>query len=286
MRRGPTLPGRPPAERPRTTALRAGPAPHSSHRRRLLTAAALVLALVASALGAAACGGSSSRDDAVKLHVLAAASLTEAFTRLGADFEAAHPGTAVVFDFAGSQDLVAQIGQGAPADVLATADTASMDAVAGDAAAPQIFATNQLEIVVAPGNPEGVTGLESLARPELKVVLAAPEVPAGKYAQAVLARAGVTVKPVSLEESVKGVVTKIALGEADAGIVYVTDVRAAAGEVAGVAIPTDANVTADYPIATLEESGASAQAQAFVDYVLSPAGQQTLQGFGFGPPPS
>jgi molybdate transport system substrate-binding protein len=245
----------------------------------------IVFALVASALGGAACGGSSPDGDQITLHVLAAASLTEAFTEMGADFAADHPGVKVVFDFAGSQDLVAQIGQGAPADVVATADTSSMGDLAAAVSDPRTFATNQLAIVVAPGNPAGVTGLPSLSDTALKVVLAAPEVPAGKYAQDVLAGAGVTLKPVSLEVSVKGVVTKVALLEADAGIVYVTDVRAAADEVTGVAIPADVNVTAQYPIATLEESGAPAQAQAFVDYVLSPAGQQTLQSLGFGPPP-
>lgn len=234
--------------------------------------------------GAGACGGSSG-DDATTLHVLAAASLSEAFTEIGAGFEEEHPGVKVVFDFAGSQDLVAQIGQGAPADVLATADTATMARVSGDTAAPQVFATNELAIAVAPGNPLGISGLAALADPRLKVVLAAPEVPAGKYAAGVLARAGVKVKPVSLEENVKGVVTKVALDEADAGIVYVSDVQAAGDEVGGVAIPAAQNVTATYPIARLKTAASTFVADQFIGYVLSEDGQRALRDAGFGAAP-
>ena len=232
----------------------------------------------------AACGGSSA-GDAATLHVLGASSLNEAFTEIGAAFEEAHPGVKVVFDFAGSQDLVAQVGQGAPADVIATADTSSMDELAGQTAASQAFATNGLALAVAPGNPLGITGLASLADPGLKVVLAAPEVPAGRYAQEVLARAGVTVKPVSLETSAKGVVTKVALGEADAGIVYASDVTAAGGDIEGVGIPAGQNVTATYPIARLKEADSTFVADQFIEYVLSDAGQQTLRDFGFGAAP-
>lgn len=281
MTRRSTPPGRAAgAGPPRAAGPVAQPPPLSCLARRLAFAAFLALA-VASLLGSAACGGSSG-DDATTLHVLAAASLSEAFTEIGADFEQDHPGVKVVFDFAGSQDLVAQIGQGAPADVLATADTSTMERVSGDTTTPQVFATNELAVAVAPENPLGVTGLASLADPDLKVVLAAPEVPAGRYSADVLARAGVTVKPVSLEENVKGVVAKVALGEADAGIVYVSDVRAAGGEVGGVTIPSDQNVTATYPIATLKEAGSTFMADQFVKYVLSDAGQQTLRRFGFG----
>ncbi len=207
-----------------------------------LLAALLVLAtlaLAAAACGAASGSSASSGGEPREISVFAASSLTDAFTRLGEDFTAAHPGVTVTFNFAGSNDLVTQLQQGAPADVLATADTRSMEAAGDLAGAPQAFAGNKLVIAVAPGNPEHITGLADLAREDLKVVLAAPEVPAGKYAEEVLAEAGVTVKPVSLEVSVKGVVTKVSLGEADAGIVYATDVDAAQGKLEGVAIPDD-----------------------------------------------
>ena len=219
------------------------------------------------------------------LNVFAASSLTDAFTQLGSDFTAAHPDVKVSFDFAGSNDLVTQLQQGAPADVLATADTGNMDKAGDLAGAPQAFAGNKLIIAVEPGNPEHITGLADLARKDLKVVLAAPEVPAGKYAEEALGKAGVTVRPVSLEVSVKGVVTKISLGEADAGIVYVTDVEAAKGKIDGVAIPDDQNVIASYPIATLSGSEYPDDAKAFVDLVLSDEGQKVLADNGFLPAP-
>jgi molybdate transport system substrate-binding protein len=240
--------------------------------------------LAASLLSAAACGGSTG-GDATTLHVLAASSLNEAFTEIGAAFEKEHPGVKLVFAFAGSQDLVAQIGQGAPADVIATADTSSMGKLAGQTTSPQVFATNELAIAVPPGNPRGVTGLASLSDPDLKVVLAAPEVPVGKYAQEVLTRAGVSVKPASLEPSAKGVVTKVALGEADAGVVYSSDVTAAGGDIDGVSIPAGQNVTAAYPIARLKDAQSTFVADRFVEYVLSDAGQRTLRAFGFGAAP-
>ncbi len=264
------------------------PPPPPSHcrsavRLRVLLAVALVLlASLASACGAASSSGG---DDQRELSVFAASSLTEAFTELGDQFTAAHPDVKVTFAFAGSSDLVTQLQQGAPADVLATADTSNMDKVASLTGAPQAFAGNQLIIAVEPGNPKHITGLADLADPDLKVVLAAPEVPAGKYAEEALAKAGAAVQPVSLEVSVKGVVTKVSLGEADAGIVYVTDVAAAQGKIEGVAIPADQNVTATYPIATLKESASPEDAQAFVDLILSPEGQKVLAEYGFLPAP-
>jgi molybdate transport system substrate-binding protein len=246
----------------------------------LLLAALLLLPLVAG------CGeaSSGSEGESTQITVFAAASLTDAFTRLGETYTVVHPGTTVRFSFAGSQDLVAQLQQGAPADVLATADTKTM-AMVGDAVdTSATFAGNKLVIVVAPGDPEGIESLNDLARKDLKVVLAAPEVPAGKYAQEVLDRAGVTVHPVSLEVSVKGVVTKVSLGEADAGIVYVTDVSAAGGAVDGVAIPDADNVVATYPIAVVTASAQAEAAQAFVDLVLSEDGQAVLKDYGFLPP--
>jgi molybdate transport system substrate-binding protein len=243
----------------------------------------LVALLVGLAVLASACGSASdtTAGQARTLRVFAASSLTDAFTQLGGDFTAAHPGVKISFNFAGSNDLVAQLQQGAPAGVLATADTGNMDAVGDLVGTPQAFAGNKLIIAVEPGDPQHITGLADLARKDLKVVLAAPEVPAGKYAQEALGKAGVTVEPVSLEVSVKGVVTKISLGEADAGIVYVTDVDAAKGKIDGIAIPDDQNVIASFPIATLTGSKYPDDARAFMDFVLSDAGQKVLADNGF-----
>ena len=249
---------------------------------------AIVVALLAAlAVAATACGTASdtTAGQPRTLNVFAAASLTDAFTQLGSDFTAAHPDVKVSFNFAGSNDLVTQLQQGAPADVLASADTSNMEAAGDLVGPPQAFAGNKLIIAVEPGDPQHITGLADLARKDLKVVLAAPEVPAGKYAQEALRKAGVTVKPVSLEVSVKGVVTKISLGEADAGIVYVTDVDAAKGKIDGIAIPDDQNVIASYPIATLTGSKYPDDARAFMDFVLSDGGQKVLAENGFLPAP-
>jgi molybdate transport system substrate-binding protein len=252
-----------------------------------LTAVLAVAALVLAACGGGdeTSGGSSSAS-AGEIKVFAAASLTAAFTKLGEDFTAANVGTKVTFNFAGSQALATQIQQAAPADVFASADIANMDKVKDLVNTPQNFASNLLAIVVEKGNPKDVKGLEDLASPDLKVVLAAEEVPAGKYAKQVIDQAGVSVAPVSQEDNVKAVVTKVSLGEADAGIVYVTDVTAGGDKVEGVDIPEDQNVTATYPIATVKATKAQDKAQAFMDLVLSGQGQQVLEQFGFLPPPT
>ena len=244
--------------------------------------------LLAVAVLAAACGGKSrsSGGSPTEIKVFAAASLTAAFTKLGQQYTAANGGTKVTFDFAGSQALATQIRQGAPADVFASADTTNMDKAKDLVATPQNFASNRLRIVVEKGNPKGVEGLADLARGDLKVVLAAPDVPAGKYAQQILDKAGVTVKPVSQEDNVKAVVGKVSLGEADAGIVYATDVAAGGDKVAGVDIPKDQNVLATYPIAVVKASRNQDAAQAFVDLVRSTEGQRVLDGYGFLPPPT
>ena len=291
MTEGSTLRGRGAETEPRGAALTAARLPHPllEGRRRHYAGLLVAVLLAAALLGAAACGGESSTSGGAassSINVFAAASLTDAFTELGDDFTAAHPGVDVSFNFAATNDLVTQIQHGAPADVFASADTASMDKAGDLMSTPQVFAGNTLAIAVAPSNPENVTRLTDLGRSDLKVVLAAPEVPAGKYAREILDRAGVTVKPVSLEVTVKGVVTKVALGEADAGIVYVTDVSAAKGEIGSVAIPAAQNVIASYPIATLVSSEDAASAQAFVDLVLSDQGRRVLAGYGFLPPPS
>jgi molybdate transport system substrate-binding protein len=257
-------------------------------RSRIRVAAVLAVA----ALVLAACGGSDDNTSSggssaspAEIKVFAAASLTAAFTKIGEDFTAAN-GTKVTLNFAGSQALATQIQQAAPADVFASADITNMDKVKDLVGPPQIFASNQLQIVVEKGNPKGVKGLDDLANPDLKVVLAAPDVPVGKYSQQALEKAGVTVKPVSQEQDVKAVVSKVSLGEADAGIVYTTDVTAGGDKVEGVDIPEDQNVVATYPIATVKASKAPDQAQAFMDYVLSDQGQQVLKSYGFGPPPT
>jgi len=200
--------------------------------------------------------------------VLAAASLAEAFAGLGA-----------TLSFAGSQQIVAQVEAGAPVDVVATADVESMARLvrAGLVDEPVEFARNRLAIAVEPGNPRRIAGLGDLARDGLRVVLADPSVPAGRYAREVLDRAGVRVRPVSLELDVKAVARTVAGGEADAGIVYATDV----GPPARVDIPDAANVVASYPVAVVRSAANRPAARAFVDRLLGPAGRQALSEHGF-----
>ena len=221
------------------------------------------------------------------LTVFAAASLTAAFTEIGDAFMVEYPGSTVTFNFAASSELVTQIGEGAPADVYASADLGNMlkltDA-GGNATEPIVFATNLAEIIVAAGNPAGITGVADLADDDLIVVQCAPEVPCGKYATQVFESAGVTVTPKSLEQNVKAVVSKVALGEADAGIVYVTDVTAAGADAEGVEIPADVNVVAEYPIAAVADPPNLDAAQAFIDFVVGPQGQEILAEYGFHEP--
>lgn len=233
---------------------------------------------------APAVGAGSARGD---ITVFAAASLTESFTAVGEAFEAANPDARVELNFASSSELVAQIGEGAPADVYASADEANMQRLvdAGDHAAPPVvFARNSLAIAVEPGNPLGVEGLADLADPDLVVVTCDPEVPIGAYSEQLFANAGAEVEPDSFEEDVKAVLTKVVLGEADAGIVYSTDIRAAGEDVEGIAIPADVNVTPAYPIAATAEAVNRDGAAAFTEFVRRPAGQQILADFGFAAP--
>ncbi|MCG2802145.1 MAG: molybdate ABC transporter substrate-binding protein [Cellulomonas sp.] len=230
---------------------------------------------------------SASSDVSGTVTVLAAASLTETFTELGAAFEEAHPGVKVVLSFGASSALATQIVDGgAPADVFASASTSTMDTVVSAAAAdaPVTFASNTLQIAVPPANPAGVTGLADLADPKVKVALCQAEVPCGKVAAKVLAKAGVTVVPVTLENDVKSTLSKVELGEVDAGLVYVTDVRAAGDAVRGIEIPADVNASTDYPVAVLTQSANPRAAQAFVDYLLSDAGVDVLTKAGFSRP--
>jgi molybdate transport system substrate-binding protein len=243
----------------------------------------------------AACGSGSSDSSAsssggardTKLTVYAASSLTSTFTELGRKFEAAHPGVKVGFSFGGSSDLVAQIQQGAPADVFASADTANMDKavaskdVAGD---PVDFASNTLEIAVPPDNPAGVRSLEDLAKPATKVVVCAPQVPCGAAAQKVEKASSVTIKPVSEEQAVTDVLTKVESGEADAGLVYVTDVRAAGDKVEGITLPQASAAKNTYPIAAVARSRHADLARGFVHLVTGSQGQRVLADAGFAKP--
>lgn len=221
------------------------------------------------------------------LTIFAAASLRDAFTDLGQEFEDTHPGAEVVFSFGGSSDLVTQLIGGAPADAFASADQANMDK-ATDAglmdAPPAPFTSNTLTIVVPPGNPGAVTSFADLATPDLAVVVCAPEVPCGRATERLEAATGVTVSPVSEESSVTDVLNKVVTGEADAGLVYVTDARGAVESVETVAaVPEAAAVVNTYPIAVLADALQPRLAQDFVDLVLSPQGQQVLAEAGFAP---
>jgi molybdate transport system substrate-binding protein len=230
------------------------------------------------------------------LTVFAAASLTDAFTEIGAAFDAAHPGITTTFNFAGSQALRTQIEEGAPVDVFASASGKEMDTlvtgafVAADVA--QVFLANKLIVILPADNPAALEKLEDLANPGIKIVLAAEEVPVGKYARQVLdlmdASFGAGLKDkvlanvVSNEDNVKQVIAKVQLGEADAGIVYVSDV-VAAPELKSIEIPNGLNVIASYPIAPLAESANAELAAQFVEYVLSEEGQGILAKWGFAP---
>lgn len=240
--------------------------------------------MIAFALMLAACGGTANGQGSAatpkqKLTVFAAASLQPPFDQVAKQLG----DLTITFNYAGTQTLTSQLTQGAQADVFASADTAHMKTVqeAGlIAGSPMLFAHNRLEIAVEKGNPKGIHSLADLAKPGTVVVLADPSVPAGKYAQQALQKAGVTVHPKSLETQVTGVLSKVALGEADAGIVYVSDV-VTSGKVDGVSIPDDDNVIADYPIAKLKSAPDSTAADTFMGYVLSPPGQSILAQAGF-----
>ncbi len=220
------------------------------------------------------------------LTVFAASSLKEAFTQLGKQFEAAHPGDTVKFSFGASSTLATQITNGAPADVFASASTKNMDQVvtAGDASGPQNFAKNIMEVAIPPSNPAKVTSVSDLAKSSVKVALCQPAVPCGVVAAKVFKNAGITVKPVTLQPDVKSVLTQVGLGNVDAGVVYVTDVMAAGAKVKGVTIPANDEASTLYPIATISNSKYQSIAQAFVAYVLSSAGQQVLTAAGFEKP--
>jgi molybdate transport system substrate-binding protein len=243
-------------------------------------------AAASSSSPAAAAGGSSAAAQTGTITVFAAASLMGTFTQIGKQFEAAHPGDTVKFSFGGSSTLATQITGGAPADVFASAAPANMDTVvtAGDASGPKDFAKNTAEVAVPPGNPGKVTSVSDLAKSSVKVALCQPKVPCGVVAAEVFKNAGITVKPVTLQPDVKSVLTQVELGNVDAGMVYVTDVKAAGTKVKGVPISAGDNASTLYPIATISSSTHQAEAEAFVSYVLSPAGEQVLAAAGFQAP--
>ena len=259
--------------------------------KRLLACAALAIGIGA----IAGCGtgpggdgdGTATAGISGNLSISAAASLQGAFTEMAAAFEDAHPKVSVSINFGASSTLARQIIDGAPVDVFASADQANMTEVV-DAELlrdiPTIFATNSLEIIVRKGNPSGIDSLADLAETGLIYVTCAPEVPIGRYAAESLLEAGVTVNPASFEPDVKGIVTKVSSGEADAGIVYRTDVLAAGETATGVAIPDQFNVRATYPQAVLTGSPNEAASSAWMSFVAGAEGQAILRAYGFGQP--
>jgi molybdate transport system substrate-binding protein len=258
--------------------------------RRLAVPAVAAFALLTAACGSGSTTSSSTTTTKVavtgNLSVFAAASLTGAFNDAKAKLTAANPGLNLTYNFAGSNALVAQIQQGAPADVFASADQKNMQTLitAGLVEAPVTFARNKLQIAVAAGNPKGITGLADLAKAGVTVVLEAPGVPAGDYTRQVLAAKGITVTPKSLETDVKSALAKVTTGEADATVVYVTDVTAGGPKVQGVSIADADQPQISYPIAVVKATKNHFAAQAFVDSALSGDVQKSLEAAGFSAP--
>lgn len=248
--------------------------------RLLAVFGALLLALISGC-------GSSEQPIGGKIIVFAAASLKKTFTDIGEQFKTENPGASVEFSFAGSSDLVTQLTQGAPADVFASADTKNMDKAAQAgllAGGPVNFASNTFTIAVAPGNPKKIASFKDLARQGLNVVVCAPQVPCGSATQKVEQATGVTLNPVSEESSVSDVLNKVTTGQADAGIVYLTDAIGAGDKVAAVAFPEAAGAINTYPIAVLKGSTNPQLARKFVDLVAGDSGQKVLNAAGFAKP--
>jgi molybdate transport system substrate-binding protein len=262
---------------------------------------ATVLAGAFGCLGASlACGSDDAASASLpgtlegEIRVFAASSLSESFEEIGKDFETENPRAKVTFNFASSSALATQISEGAPADVFASADVATMKSVAdrGNSEEATIFVRNT-PVVVTPRNGGALRSFQDLAKPGVKLVLASKDVPIGRYARDILAKASgpggisddfsgkVLANLKSEEANVRAVLSKVQLGEADAGVVYVTDIGSARGEVTAVEIPAKYNVIADYPIAVMKASKKSALARAFVSYVLSEKGQAVLSKYGF-----
>ncbi len=259
-------------------------------RARIFTTAALaVVAVSLSACGSASSGtttGGASSSVSGSITVFAAASLKESFTTLGQQFEAANPGTTITFSFGPSSGLATQITEKAPADVFASASQKTMDTVvqAGLAPTSTVFAINTMAIATPKDPTTTVSSLADLANPAVKVAVCAADVPCGTAADALFENNRLTVTPVTREVDVKSVLSKVQLGEVDAGVVYVTDLKAAGDAVVGIDIPVDQNVLTSYPIATLSTSANPVTAQAFVAYVLSADARTVLLEAGFTAP--
>jgi molybdate transport system substrate-binding protein len=246
--------------------------------------AIVALAAVAALLVAAQPAGAGGQKPSGEITVFAAASLTESFNAIAKQFEKKYPDVDVKFDYDASSNLATQINQGAPADVFASADADNLDKTldAGTVTPPPVvFAKNRLEIAVEKGNPKKIKRLSDLRKSGMVVVLCADQVPCGKYAAESLSKAGVDITPASKEENAKATLNKVSIGEADASIVYVTDVKAAKGTTGGVRVPDKVNVVASYPMAVVKQSQNATAAEAWVHFVMSKDGQQTLRKFGF-----
>jgi molybdate transport system substrate-binding protein len=252
-------------------------------RRSAVIAAALATVVAAGCSSSPTTPSSGGSSSTGTITVFAAASLMQTFTKIGQQFQAAHKGDTVKFSFGPSSGLASQITSGAPADVFASASPTNMQQVvsAGDASNPQTFAKNTMEVAVPPNNPGHVTSVNDLAKSSVKVALCQPQVPCGVVAAEVFKNAGITVKPVTLETDVDSVVTQVETGNVDAGMVYVTNVLSEGTKLKGITIPANVNASTLYPIATIKSSKHASIAKEFVDYVLSPAGQQVLTAAGF-----
>ncbi len=244
----------------------------------------LSVLLAAFALTLTGCSASSAAD--TTLTVSAAASLTEVFTDLAAEFETDHPGVRVALNFAGSSALAEQVNAGAPVDVIATASAATMATVeeAGNAKDPRAFATNRLTVVVPKGNPAGVSALADLANADVRTAICAPQVPCGAATEQLLRRNGISINAVTLDPDVKTVLGRVAAGEVDAGLVYVTDASSARTDVEPIAIPDDANESTDYLIAAVDATPHPDLAADFISLVTGAIGQQALADRGFAAP--
>lgn len=256
---------------------------------KTVRAMATVALLAVAATGCSSSGGDSNKTSgglSGGITVFAASSLTEAFTTLGKQFEAAHSGTKITFKFDASSALATGITEGNKADVFASASSKNMDAVssAGDAVKPTDFVSNTMEIATPPGNAAKIASVADLAKSGVKVALCDPAVPCGATAQKVFDNAKVKVNAVSREPDVKSTLAKVEIKEVDAGVVYVTDVKAAGDKVTGVTIPAGVNASTTYPISVLKHSSNKDLAQAWVSYVLSSDGQKALQAAGFSSP--
>ena len=248
----------------------------STHRR--------VLALSCAVLGAASTlMGCNSGPAGTTLTVSAASSLTEAMSEIGQRFEATHPGVSVRFNFGGSSALAEQIASGAPVDVFASASLSALQAAIDRLEAPESMATNRMAVAVPASNPAGISSLDDLARPGVTVVLCQESVPCGAAAASVLDNAGLTITPASLEPDVKSVLAKVSADEADAGIVYSTDITAAAADAREIEIPADVNVTTTCVIAAVRDSAEAPLAAEFIQFVLGEQGREVLLAAGFGP---